>query len=180
MGKRNLSEEGIQLLPLREEDQEQFCSDMQEAFQKGGEDFFGPMEKILSRSSIEKSMTRETAVALRAVLDGHMVGGLILDLKMDYDYRYIGNVDFFYVKAGAEAQGIGQAIWKRVEIRYREVKAWELMTPCFESRNIHFYVNKLGFHIIEYLHVPFSEMGRSQDPMDRYFEGMFRLRREIN
>ena len=33
---------------------------------------------------------------------------------------------------------------------YPETKVWELVTPCFEKRNIHFYVNKCGFHIVEY------------------------------
>ena len=28
---------------------------------------------------------------------------------------------------------------------------WETITPYFETRNIHFYVNRCGFHIVEYL-----------------------------
>ena len=28
---------------------------------------------------------------------------------------------------------------------------WETVTPYFEKRNIHFYVNKCGFKIVEYL-----------------------------
>ena len=27
---------------------------------------------------------------------------------------------------------------------------WETCTPYFEKRNIHFYVNKCGFHIVEF------------------------------
>ena len=34
---------------------------------------------------------------------------------------------------------------------YRETKVWETTTPLFEKRNIHFYVNKCGFKIVEYL-----------------------------
>jgi hypothetical protein len=30
------------------------------------------------------------------------------------------------------------------------VKVWETVTPYFETRNIHFYVNRCGFHIVEY------------------------------
>ncbi len=33
---------------------------------------------------------------------------------------------------------------------YPATKVWELVTPCFEKRNIHFYVNKCGFHLGEY------------------------------
>ena len=39
-----------------------------------------------------------------------------------------------------------------------ETKVWELVTPCFEKRNIHFYVNKCGFHIVEYFNA------RHKDP----------------
>ena len=28
--------------------------------------------------------------------------------------------------------------------------AWETITPYFEKRNVHFYVNKCGFHIVEF------------------------------
>ena len=31
-----------------------------------------------------------------------------------------------------------------------EIRVWETMTPYFEKRNIHFYVNRLGFHIVEF------------------------------
>ena len=34
---------------------------------------------------------------------------------------------------------------------YPETKVWETHTPLFEKRNIHFYVNKCGFKIVEYL-----------------------------
>ena len=31
-----------------------------------------------------------------------------------------------------------------------EIKVWETITPYFEKRNIHFYVNRCGFHIVEF------------------------------
>ena len=31
-----------------------------------------------------------------------------------------------------------------------ETVVWELITPYFEKRNIHFYVNKCGFQIVEF------------------------------
>ena len=33
---------------------------------------------------------------------------------------------------------------------YPQVKEWETITPYFEKRNIHFYVNKCGFQIDEF------------------------------
>ena len=33
---------------------------------------------------------------------------------------------------------------------FPEIRAWETITPYFEKRNIHFYVNRCGFHIVEF------------------------------
>lgn len=33
---------------------------------------------------------------------------------------------------------------------YPETKIWETHTPYYDKRNIHFYVNKCGFHIVEF------------------------------
>ena len=39
-----------------------------------------------------------------------------------------------------------------------EVTVWETVTPYFEKRNIHFYVNRCGFHIVEFYN------GHHRDP----------------
>jgi len=31
-----------------------------------------------------------------------------------------------------------------------EVRVWETVTPYFEKRNIHFYVNRCGFQVVEF------------------------------
>lgn len=40
--------------------------------------------------------------------------------------------------------------WKEVERLYPKTKIWITCTPYFEKRNIHFYVNKLGFKIVKF------------------------------
>ena len=64
----------------------------------------------------------------------------------------------------------------RVEAHYPQVAVWETYTPYFEKRNIHFYVNRCGFHIVEF----FNE--KHPDPHDPdpgngggTFDGMFRF-----
>lgn len=56
--------------------------------------------------------------------------------------------------------------------RYSETKVWRLITPYFEKRNIHFYINKCGFKIVEFFnkahHEPGREVGR-HDFHDEYF-----------
>ena len=53
---------------------------------------------------------------------------------------------------GSQGKGIGRAIWEALAARHPEVTVWETLTPYHEKRNIHFYVNKLGFHVVEFFH----------------------------
>ena len=57
---------------------------------------------------------------------------------------------FLYVKVGVQSKGIGQAIWKAIEVLHPETEVWETCTPYFDRRNIHFYINRLGFHAVEF------------------------------
>ena len=56
---------------------------------------------------------------------------------------------------------------------YRETKVCETTTPLFEKRNIHFYVNKCGFKIVEYLsekyHNPYDEEGEGLSGGEDFF-----------
>ena len=48
------------------------------------------------------------------------------------------------------SKGVGYSAWMEVEKMHPEIEIWETNTPYFEKRNIHFYVNKCGFHITEF------------------------------
>ncbi len=52
-----------------------------------------------------------------------------------------------------------------------EVTVWETVTPYFEKRNIHFYVNRCGFHIVKY----FNEHHCAPDDKDGELFEMFRF-----
>lgn len=49
-----------------------------------------------------------------------------------------------------QSKGVGQKIWNEIERLYPSTKVWETFTPYFEKRNIHFYINRLGFHAVEF------------------------------
>ena len=145
----------FELLPLCEEHKLLFKQDMQAAFQKGAVDEFGKTEgEILPERDIDRSLSAPGAAAYEAVADGIPVGGavVVIDEKTQYNH-----LDFLYVKVGVQSKGIGQAIWQALEKLYPETKVWETYTPYFEKRNIHFYVNRCGFHIVEFFNKPHPE-----------------------
>ena len=73
----------VELIPLKEQDRNQFILDNQEAFNYGAleefgrrDDHFEEDEQIISRETIERSI--EAGEAYRIVADGEVVGGVIL------------------------------------------------------------------------------------------------------
>ena len=138
----------FKLLPMTEADLPAFKSDIQEAFQKGFEDVYGKADDIiLPEKDIDRSLNAEGSAAYKAVVDGETVGGavVVIDKKTQHNH-----LDLLYVKYGTQTKGIGFTIWNAIEKMYPDTNVWETFTPYFEKRNIHFYVNKCKFHIVEF------------------------------
>ena len=146
--------DNIRLVSITPDDKEQFILDNQRAFKYGAQIEFGMRddrmeegEEVISRKTIERSMNGEQAETYRIVCDGNVVGGLILQIDQQHAK---GELEILFVNPEAHSKGIGQAAWKAVETMHPEIHIWETITPYFEKRNIHFYVNRLGFHIVEF------------------------------
>ena len=146
--------DNIRFVPVTPDDQERFILDNQRAFKYGAQTAFGMRddrmeegEEIISRKTIERCMNGERAETYRIVCDGNVVGGLILQIDQQHAK---GELEILFVNPEVHSKGIGQAAWKAVEAMHPEIRVWETMTPYFEKRNIHFYVNRLGFHIVEF------------------------------
>lgn len=166
----------FKLIPLREENTKQFKSDMQEAFQQGAVEAFGEMEEeILPLDHIDRSLAAAGSIAYEAVLDAEMVGGAIIIINEETQHNHL---DFIYVKTGCHTKGIGQQIWHAIEKLHPDTKVWETCTPYFEKRNIHFYVNRCGFKIVEFFnafHPDPHDLDDYNEGKGDYFEGMFRF-----
>ena len=169
----------VRLELLKPNDEEQFIKDNQAAFNFGAEQYFTEKEleeqheedgQIISRETIVNSIHHEGSVTYRIIVDNKKVGGIILNLKKDF-----GELEIFFVIPSCVSKGVGQAAWKEVERLHTEVKIWETVTPYFEQRNIHFYVNKLGFHIIEF----YNKFQKDKD-LPEGMDGMFRFQKVIN
>ena len=146
--------DNIRLVSITPDDKEQFILDNQRAFKYGAQIEFGMRddrmeedEEVISRKTIERSMNGEQAETYRIVCDGNVAGGLILQIDQQHAK---GELEILFVNPEAHSKGIGQAAWKAVEAMHPEIRVWETITPYFEKRNIHFYVNRLGFHIVEF------------------------------
>jgi hypothetical protein len=138
----------LDLILMEQVDIPDFKKNIQKAFQKGFEAEFGKTEEtILPEKDIDSSLNGKGAAAYKAVLDGEIVGGVVVSVDNETHHNHL---DLLYVKTGIQGKGIGKAIWFGIENLYPDTKVWETCTPYFEKRNIHFYVNVCGFHITEF------------------------------
>ena len=172
----------IRLVPLTCDGREQFILDNQEAFNFGALEEFGRRDdhfeedgEIISRKTIEHSI--DNGEAYRIMLDSQPVGGVII--RVDGDH---GDLEILFVSPRVHSKGIGYDAWCAVERLHPEVRVWETVTPYFEKRNIHFYVNRCGFHIVEFFnsHHPDPNDPDRREEMDEQFpEGMFRFEKQV-
>ncbi|MBR4240202.1 MAG: GNAT family N-acetyltransferase [Prevotella sp.] len=144
----------ISLVPLQENDREQFIKDNQWAFKYGAQLEFGMRDdrteegsEVISRSTIERSIDGENAETYRIVQNETHVGGVVLSIDKKAGK---GELELLFVSPECHSKGIGKAAWRAVEALHPEIHTWETITPYFEKRNIHFYVNCCGFHIVEF------------------------------
>ena len=167
------------MIPLAEKRVIAFKEEMQEAFERG---FQGHVKEdgdnqwqVLPDGDFYQSLRAEGAEAYEAVdADGQRVGGAIICI--DGANRH-GELSFLYVKPGVQGKGIGQAIWKAIESMHPEVEVWETCTPYFDRRNIHFYINRCGFHAIEFFneHHPDPHMPEQFNEED----GLFKFKKRM-
>ena len=139
---------------LAEEHTIAFKEEMQEAFQHGFQAYNkddsedSNQWQVLPDEDFYQSLRAEGAEAYEAIdADGQRVGGAIITID---NSTHSGELAFLYVKVGVQSRGIGQAIWKAIETMHPEVEVWETCTPYFDRRNSHFYINRCGFHAVEF------------------------------
>lgn len=168
----------VELKPLEASDTEQFILDNQEAFNYGAleefgkrDDHFEEDEQIISRNTIEQSINE--GEAYRIMFNGQAVGGVIVKVEDEH-----GHLEILFVSPRVHSRGIGYAAWLAVEKKYPEVKVWETVTPYFETRNIHFYVNRCGFHIVEFYNSHHLDP-KYPEEFDQFPDGMFRFEKRI-
>ena len=168
----------IMLAPLQPDDREQFIFDNQEAFNYGALEEFGRRDdhfeeegEIISRETIQRSI--EEGEAYRIMQDGQPVGGVVIKVEGNR-----GDLELLFVSPKVHSRGIGYAAWCAIEKLHPEVKVWETVTPYFEKRNIHFYVNRCGFHIVEFFnshHPDPNDPDMAEQTDEQFPDGMFRF-----
>lgn len=103
--------------------------------------------EIVSYDEINSSITAKNAQTYNIIYNGKIIGGVVLIINNETN---INSLELFFIKNEYNNLGLGYDVWKIIENKYPNTKKWITITPYFEERNIHFYINKCGFKIIEF------------------------------
>ncbi len=178
-----MSETSVTLVPLSPSSWDRFIRYGVESFRYGSLEEFGVRNthfedggEIISASMIEQVVNAPGAESYCIMQGGEMVGGLILKLDRE---RHKGELEFLYVSSNVHSKGIGYAAWCEVERMFLDIDIWETVTPHFETRNIHFYVNRCGFRIVEFYnrHHPYPAATEEES---REYDNYFRFEKRIS
>ena len=173
----------VTLVPLTTADREQFILDNQWAFQYGALEEFGKRDdhldaqgEIISRETIENCIDSPENETYRIRLNGKNVGGVVLKIDKQTHHNHL---ELLLVSPEFHSRGIGYGAWEAIEMLHPETEIWETCTPYFEKRNIHFYINKCGFHAAEFFgrfhadpNDPDMENDEGPDEMFRFIKVM--------
>lgn len=141
----------VTLRPTEPTDFTAFKRDLQAAFAVAAVEEMGelPDGPIPSDADLDRALAAPNAVVLHILNDARGVGGAVVTINRN---TQANSLDLLFIAVGNHGQGLGRAAWSAIEAMFPDTRSWETVTPYFEKRNIHFYVNVCGFHIVEYYH----------------------------
>lgn len=104
--------------------------------------------EVFNDEALKKVSFGENVESYIVSIDDHESG--IAVIKKDIAEK-TNSLELFSISPKHHSRGIGARVWNKVEELYPEATAWETTTPTFAIKNVNFYVNKCGFHIVELL-----------------------------
>ena len=142
---------------------------LQDAFRVAAEGDLGhPLdEPIPSDEDIEQSFNTAGALTYWVMAGAERAGGAVVVIDQVSGRN---SLSFFFIATRQQSRGLGLKAWKAIEREFPLTKVWETVTPYFEKRNIHFYVNRCGFKIVEFYNKyhpdPHQHSGRNHQEGD--------------
>ncbi|HFI0150661.1 TPA: GNAT family N-acetyltransferase [Streptococcus suis] len=137
----------VTLRTLLEEEREEFIRRNQAAFLEALAEEMPEGQEVISREEILESLLAPKAQAFQVYWENELVGGVVVQIDTEAKRN---SLDLLFVDGNHKGKGLGLNIWQAIEQAYPDTEVWETHTPYFEVRNIHFYVNKCGFQIVEF------------------------------
>lgn len=147
--RRKENDESDTLLKAVESDIVKFKNDLQDSFRVSAEAQFGEKLEypIPSDEDIEESIVAPGSIVYWVVIEGDKIGGAVVWIDEETQDNTLA---LFFISTKYQNRGFGYRAWRAIEEAHPKTKVWNTVTPYFDKRNIHFYVNRCGFRIVEF------------------------------
>lgn len=171
-----MSTESIHIVKAQASSHHAFKTALQDAFRVAAEADLGqPLdEPIPSDDDIDRSFKTAGAATYWIMSGEQRVGGAVVVINPASGRNALS---FFFIDTRHQSRGLGRRAWQAIEDAFPSTRVWETVTPYFEKRNIHFYVNRCGFKIVEFYNEhhpdPHHDPGQGHD--DGEHDEMFRF-----
>ena len=141
-----------------------FQQEMKRAFEQGVMDRFGTLDAapIPPVNEVDEALQSTGFDVFMIIADGVPSGGAII--KQEKHKKY--SLDLLFIFKNHLNRKISSAAWQAIENHYPDAELRETYTPYFDRRNIHFYLNKCGFKIVEF----FCEAHREDHDLTEEFK----------
>ena len=157
---------------------ELFRREMKKSFEQGILDRFGDISfaPIPPENEVDEAV-KDTSCDVFIITADHIpAGGTII--KKEENKKY--SLDLLFIFREFHNKKIGSAAWQAIEEYYQDAELWETHTPYFDRRNIHFYVNKCNFKIVEfYCEAHREEHDLTEEFKDKNSSGFFRFKKKM-
>lgn len=166
-----VSNDEVNLVPVLSAELDDVALRLQRSFTAAAVEGFGYTldQPIPSDADVHSSLRGENVEVLHINFRGEHVGAAVISSEAQVG---VSSLDMFFIDGGKQNHGLGSRAWEMIEARYPRTRIWLTSTPYFDTRNIHFYVNKCGFKIVEFFHsghpdphAP-SKSAEESDPQD--------------
>ena len=142
-----MNAEHIHIKKIEDFEKIRFKEKIQESFAVAISENFKDAPIIPSDTELEKIFNNPDYNTFCIYSNDEKVGGAVVKVN---NQTQRNSLELFFIHKGKHSLGLGLKAWNAIEKQYPETKFWETITPYFEKRNINFYINKCGFHIVEF------------------------------
>ena len=125
-------------------DRDAFLKPLQEAMTRSIAGYVGYQGVVPDAREFEALLAEPGIEALHLMQGNTPVGGVVVRIDEATQHNV---VELFFISPHCQNRGLGYQAWQAIEAYYPRTRVWQLVSPYFEERNIHFYVNKCGFCI---------------------------------
>ncbi len=95
--------------------------------------------------SFERFLNNADYTVLSILCDSDIIGSAVIKEQGDN----IREIELFFIKADKIGNGIGSQALKMIEDFFPNTRIWRLITPTLVMKNVVFYINKCGYHIVK-------------------------------